>query len=32
MAVFFGLSALVCVTATVVPLRMARRRLDGVER
>lgn len=32
MAIGFGLAALLCVTATVLPIALARRRLDSVER
>jgi ABC-2 type transport system permease protein len=32
MAVGFGLAALLCVAATVVPIRVALRRLESVER
>ncbi len=32
MIVYFGLAALVCVTMTLAPLRMAQRRLERVER
>jgi ABC-2 type transport system permease protein len=32
MAIGFGLAALLCITATVVPIRVALRRLEAIER